>query len=482
MPPRTVIFGGKAAPGYFMAKLIIKLDPTPWPRWSMPTRRPADRLRWSSSPTTTSRTASRSIPAADLSEQISTAGKEASGTGNMKFAMNGALTIGTLDGANVEIREEVGAENFFLFGLTARRWSVRRARGYRPVAGYYRERPGAGRCDRRPCADGTFVAGDQWLLRDVYAALMERGDYYMHLTADFRAPTSNAQARVARLFRRSPGVGQRWRSRNVANMGFFSSDRAIREYAEKVWRVEPVPIPRRARRGSGLETGCQSGSELGRRRPVTKEKKRMSRSKALRIAASLALGAALVVPMAASTALAKDESTLRLRAFAVDLNNRARTNTLDIVIERWSSPEEAANFKAVLVEKGEDKLLSALQRTRPRCGFVRTSTSLGWDIFFARETPLPDGGRKIVLASDRPVAMWEARNAGRSMDYQFSLAEIRLPKEGKGQGKAIPYAQLTFNKDTNTARDRELPARAGAPQRSLRRVELAIAPMKGAHL
>ena len=176
----------------------------------------------------------------------------------------------------------------------------------------------------------------------------------------------------------------------------------------------------------------------------------MSRTRTLRIATTMALGAALVLPLAASTVLAKDESILRLRAFAVDLNNRAQTNTLDIVIERWSSPEEAANLKAVLVEKGEDKLLSALQRTRPRCGFVRTSTSLGWDIFFARETPLPDGGRKIVLASDRPVGMWEARNAGRSMDYQFSLAEIRLPKEGRGQGKAIPYAQLTFNKDTNT--------------------------------
>ena len=173
-------------------------------------------------------------------------------------------------------------------------------------------------------------------------------------------------------------------------------------------------------------------------------------SRTLRTLLSLSLGAALVVPLAASTAVAKDESILRLRAFAVDLNNRARTNTLDIVIERWSSPEEAANLKAVLLEKGEDKLLSALQKTKPRCGYVRTSTSLGWDVFFARETPLPDGGRKIVLASDRPVGTWEARNAGRSMDYQFSLAEIRLPKEGRGQGKAIPYAQLTFNKETNT--------------------------------
>jgi hypothetical protein len=173
-------------------------------------------------------------------------------------------------------------------------------------------------------------------------------------------------------------------------------------------------------------------------------------SRTLRVALSLSLAVALLVPLAASTALAKDESILRLRAFAVDLNNRARTNTIDIVIERWSTPEEASNLKAVLLEKGDDKLLSALQKVKPRCGFVRTSTSLGWDIYFARETPLPDGGRKIVLGSDRPVGMWEARNSGRSMDYQFSLAEIRLPKEGKGQGKAIPYAQLTFNKDTNT--------------------------------
>jgi hypothetical protein len=165
---------------------------------------------------------------------------------------------------------------------------------------------------------------------------------------------------------------------------------------------------------------------------------------------SLAVAAALVVPMAVSTTQAAEPELLRLRAFAVDLNNRARTNTIDIVIERWSTPEEASNLRAVFLEKGEEKLLSALQKTKPRCGYVRTSNSLGWDLYFARETPLPDGGRKIVLATDRPVSMWEARNSGRSMDYRFSLAEIRLPKEGKGQGKAIPRAQLTWNKDTNT--------------------------------
>jgi len=160
--------------------------------------------------------------------------------------------------------------------------------------------------------------------------------------------------------------------------------------------------------------------------------------------------ASLVVAAAAATATAKEPELLRLRAFAVNLNNSVRTNTIDIVIERWSTPEEAAKLKAVFLEKGDDKLLSALQKVKPRCGFVRTSTSLGWDIFYARETPLPDGGRKIVLASDRPVTMWEARNSGRSMDYQFSLAQVHMAADGKGEGKAIPYAKLTLNKETNT--------------------------------
>jgi hypothetical protein len=134
----------------------------------------------------------------------------------------------------------------------------------------------------------------------------------------------------------------------------------------------------------------------------------------------------------------------------VDLNNRAKTNTLDIVIERWSTPEEAKNLKAVFVEGGGDKLLSAVQKVKPRCGFVRTSTSLGWDINYAMETELPEGGKKIVLGTDRPVGMWEARNQGRSMDYQFSLAEIHLPASGKGSGKAITAAKLTLNKQDGT--------------------------------
>ena len=173
--------------------------------------------------------------------------------------------------------------------------------------------------------------------------------------------------------------------------------------------------------------------------------------KALRYAVPLAIAAALSIPIAPSSAVAEETpQILRLRAFAIDLNNRVRTNTIDIVIERWSTPEETANLKAVLVEKGGDKLLSALQKVKPRCGYARTSTSLGWDIYFAREVPLPDGGRKISLASDRPVSFWEARNSGRSMDYEFSLAEIRLPAEGKGEGKAIKAAKLSFDKEKNT--------------------------------
>lgn len=158
----------------------------------------------------------------------------------------------------------------------------------------------------------------------------------------------------------------------------------------------------------------------------------------------LALAAvAMAVPLGAGD----PPELLRLRAFAINMSNSLRTRTIDIVIERFSTPEEASSLKAVFVENGADKLLSALQRVKPRCGYVRTSNSLGWDIWYARETPLPDGGRKIVLATDRPVGMWEASNSGRSMDYQFSLAEIRLPAEGKGQGKAIPAAKLTLDKE-----------------------------------
>jgi hypothetical protein len=163
-----------------------------------------------------------------------------------------------------------------------------------------------------------------------------------------------------------------------------------------------------------------------------------------------AVAAVLTVPLAASRAGADDPELLRLTAFSVDLNNRTRTNTIDIVIERWTTDEEAANFKAILIEKGGSKLLTTLQKVKPRCGYVRTSTSLGWDIYFAKDTPLASGGRKIVLASDRPISVWEAQNNGRSMDYEFSLVEIHIGADGKGQGKAIKAAKVEYNRETNT--------------------------------
>lgn len=174
----------------------------------------------------------------------------------------------------------------------------------------------------------------------------------------------------------------------------------------------------------------------------------MNRKPVLRavLALALAAGAAL----AARPAAAGEPEILRLRGHSIDTNNRVRTETIDIVIERWSTPEETAGLKAALVEKGSDKLLSTLQKVKPRCGYVRTSTSLAWDVYFAREVELPGGGRKISLASDRPVGFWEASRGTRSRDYDFSLAEIRLGADGKGEGKAIKAAMVSYDREKNT--------------------------------
>jgi starch phosphorylase len=232
-PPRTVIFGGKAAPGYFMAKLIIKLissvaevvnnDPDT-----------AGRLRVVFLPDFNVRNGQRVYPAADLSEQISTAGKEASGTGNMKFAMNGALTIGTLDGANVEIREEVGAENFFLFGLTAEEVIALKSGGYNPRDSY-----GANeelRAVINWIGSGFFSQGDGNLFRPLIEALI-RNDEYMVL-ADYPS-YMDCQERVSRVFR-DPQKWVRMSILNVARMGKFSSDRSIRDYCRDIWKVNPL--------------------------------------------------------------------------------------------------------------------------------------------------------------------------------------------------------------------------------------------------
>jgi len=176
----------------------------------------------------------------------------------------------------------------------------------------------------------------------------------------------------------------------------------------------------------------------------------MSHKHTCRAALSLAVAVGLALPMTASSAAAKEEALLRLRAWAVDLNRGARTNTIDIVIERWSTPEEIEKLRSVLIEKGGDDLLPALQKIKPRCGYTRTAGRVGWDLQFARETELEGGARKIVVGTDRPINFWEARANPRSRDYEFSLAEIRLGADGKGQGKAINAAKLSFNKETNT--------------------------------
>ncbi len=178
----------------------------------------------------------RVYPAADLSEQISTAGKEASGTGNMKFSLNGALTIGTLDGANLEIRQEVGADNFFLFGLTAEEVGALSTRGYDPLEIY------RSNLELREVLDliqsGYFSRGDTELFRPLVDSLLY-GDPYM-LLADYQAYV-DCQAQVGQAYR-DPEHWTRMSILNVARMGKFSSDRTIREYCADIWRVQPVKI------------------------------------------------------------------------------------------------------------------------------------------------------------------------------------------------------------------------------------------------
>jgi starch phosphorylase len=234
--PRTVIFGGKAAPGYHMAKLIIRLINGVADVVNNDALI-SDRLRVVFIPNFNVTHGHDVYPAADLSEQISTAGKEASGTGNMKFAMNGALTIGTLDGANVEIREEAGADNFFLFGLTVEQVERLKREGYRPSE--YAAAHAGLRAALELVRDGAFSNGDRELFRPLLENLM-RHDEYM-VCADY-ASYEECQARVDAAWRER----DRWTRMsilNAARMGKFSSDRAIREYMREIWDVEPLPVP-----------------------------------------------------------------------------------------------------------------------------------------------------------------------------------------------------------------------------------------------
>jgi starch phosphorylase len=232
---RTFIFGGKAALGYFMAKRIIKLITA---TAELVNTDPAtrDRLAVVFFPDYNVKSAHHVYPAADLSEQISTAGKEASGTGNMKFSLNGALTIGTLDGANVEIREEVGEEDFFLFGLDVDQVHELQARGYRPRDHY--EANATLREVLDFIASGGLARGDAGLFRPLVENLLHDDPFL--LLADYHAYV-DCQDRVSALWR-DEHAWTRMSILNTARMGKFSSDRSIRDYCERVWHVKPMPV------------------------------------------------------------------------------------------------------------------------------------------------------------------------------------------------------------------------------------------------
>ena len=234
--PRTVIFGGKAAPGYAIAKLVIKLindvadvvnhDP-----------QIGDKLKVVFIPNYDVSAAEVIMPAADLSEQISTAGTEASGTGNMKFALNGALTIGTLDGANIEIGEEVGWENIFIFGLTADEVAYLKAHGYQPTD--YYESNAELREVLGMIESGYFSPSEPARFKPIIDVLLKQGDKYL-LLADFQSYIA-CQAKVESAYKDA----RLWVKKsvlNIAGMGKFSSDRTIAQYAQEIWNVKPVCV------------------------------------------------------------------------------------------------------------------------------------------------------------------------------------------------------------------------------------------------
>jgi starch phosphorylase len=234
MQPRTFIFGGKAAPGYHIAKLIIKLITAVG---DVINRDPGirDMLKVVFLPNYNVTNGQRVYPAADLSEQISTAGKEASGTGNMKFAMNGALTIGTLDGANIEIMDEVGKDNFFLFGLTTPEVYALKAHGYRPTD-YYHGNPELHEVIEL-LRGGFFSRGDTELFRPLIDGLLGADPYLV--MADYQA-YADCQRQVSQAY----GDAEHWARMSILNTvhsGKFSSDRAIRQYCDTIWKAKAVP-------------------------------------------------------------------------------------------------------------------------------------------------------------------------------------------------------------------------------------------------
>ncbi|MGC9362058.1 MAG: glycogen/starch/alpha-glucan phosphorylase [Candidatus Syntrophosphaera sp.] len=232
--PRTVIFAGKAAPGYFLAKRLIKMinnigvvvnrDPDV-----------ADRLKVVFLPNYSVSLAEKIVPAADVSEQISTAGFEASGTGNMKLALNGALTLGTMDGANVEMAQEIGEENMFIFGMNAQEVSDLKQNGYNPRE-FYNANPEL-RQAIEAISSNAFSASEPGIFDPIVDSLLKNGDPYC-IMADF-ASFMEVSDKIDELYKQP----QAWAKKaiiNIARMGKFSADRAIREYAEEIWDIEPI--------------------------------------------------------------------------------------------------------------------------------------------------------------------------------------------------------------------------------------------------
>ena len=235
--PRAILFGGKAAPGYYMAKLIIKFinnvsgvinnDPDT-----------KGLLEVHFLPNYRVSLAEYVIPATDISEQISTAGTEASGTGNMKFALNGALTVGTMDGANIEIKEQVGDDNIFIFGLLTEEIEDFQKKGYNPWDFYNSNKQLKKVIDL--ISSGYFSPEEPHMFLPIYDSLLKHGDKYM-IMADFES-YMKCQDYVEQLYVNEPDVWTKKSIINVANMGTFSSDRAIKEYAEEIWNVNPVDV------------------------------------------------------------------------------------------------------------------------------------------------------------------------------------------------------------------------------------------------
>lgn len=235
MVPYTFIFAGKAAPGYFMAKLIIRLINAVAEVINHDTDI-QEQLKVVFIPDFNVKNAQHLYPAADLSEQISVAGMEASGTGNMKFALNGALTIGTLDGANVEIRQEIGEDNFFLFGLTAEQVQATKSSGYQPQSIYEQNRQLREVLDY--IVSGALSHVDTQLFRPLYENLLWQDPYLV--LADYQAYVEG-QEQVRQLWLRP----QEWTRKailNVARMGKFSSDRSIQDYCKRIWNIEPIRV------------------------------------------------------------------------------------------------------------------------------------------------------------------------------------------------------------------------------------------------